>query len=65
MARIAKGSDRDVSADPPENADIENLIRTLDQSEVAELFDATAQLRFGQIISATVTKPANKGSRHH
>jgi len=64
MARIAKVPDRDVSADPPENADIENLMRTLDQSEVAELFDATARLRFGQIISATATKPANK-ARHH
>ena len=49
MTRIKEQSDRDVSADTSPNVDsLKNMARLLEQSEVAELFDAVARARFGQ-----------------
>jgi hypothetical protein len=59
MTRVAGKSDRDFSADPP-GADAESPAWLIAHSEIAELFDATARRRFGQLISAAVLKSAKQ-----
>ena len=64
MSNAADKSDRNFSAETPSNTDDrESLARLLEQSEIAELFDAVARRRFGQMISAAVRKPAKRHRR--
>ena len=64
MARVQEQSDRNFSADTRGNAnDVESLARLLEQSEVAELFDAIARARFGKMISTAVLKSAKRHRR--
>ena len=58
MTRAQK-SDRDFSADAPA-ADGENLAGLLDQSEVLDAFDDAIRLRFGQVISAAVSRTTKR-----
>ena len=51
MAHSSPNADRHFSADPAGVAK-----RLLDESEIAELFDAAARERFGRVISAAALK---------
>jgi hypothetical protein len=56
MARSRK-SGRDVAADPSAGAgDAESIAGLLDQCEILPVFDETARLRIGRIISAAAVK---------
>jgi len=64
MSSTADKSVRNFSADTPAHTDdCESLARLLEQSEIAELFDAAARRRFGQMISAAVLKPVKRYKR--
>jgi hypothetical protein len=63
MARVQEQSDRNFSADTPIHMEDGCLARLLEQGEIAELFDAAARRRFGQIISTAALKPAKRHRR--
>ena len=65
MTRANQQSDRNFSADTPSNTGDggESIVRLLEQSEIAELFDEAARRRFGQFISAAVLKAVNRLQR--
>jgi hypothetical protein len=60
MAR-SKKSGHDVAVDPPAGADdAESIAGLLNQCETLDLFDETARLRIGRIISAAAGKPPQR-----
>ena len=64
MTRTKEQSDRDVSTGTSPHVDsLESVARLLEQSEVAELFDAVARARFGKMVSAAAFKPTKRPRR--
>jgi hypothetical protein len=61
MPRIRDNPDRNFSADPVDQSEVEALRRLLDRSEVSDLLDDAIRERVGRAIARAVFDPAKPG----